>query len=113
MEQKKLFQQARKGSKIINVFIRFSGDEILVGKLILDNRLIYFKYDDDFINLGLNLSPFKLKYTNEIQVAAPDPFNGIFGVFDDSLPDGWGMLLLNRALEKKGLSINDINILDQ
>lgn len=113
MKQKKLTQPARKGSKLINVFIRFSGDEFFVGKLILDNRLIYFKYDDDFINLGLNLSPFKLKYTNEIQVAAPDPFRGIFGVFDDSLPDGWGMLLLNRALEKKGHSINDINILDQ
>ena len=39
----KLTQRARKGSKLINVFIRFSGDEILVGKLLLDNRLIYFK----------------------------------------------------------------------
>lgn len=100
-------------NKQLNVFIRFSSDEILVGKLILDNRLIYFKYEEDFINLGLNLSPFKIKFNNEIQIASPVPFHGIFGVFDDSLPDGWGMLLLNRALEKKGLSINEINILDQ
>ena len=113
MEQRKLTRLASIGSKLINVFIKFTGDEILVGKLLLDNRLIHFKYDDDFINLGMNLSPFKLKYNTEIQVAAPNPFHGIFGVFDDSLPDGWGMLLLNRALEKKGLSLNDINILDQ
>jgi len=111
--KKKRTPQAPKGSKLINVFIKFSGDEILVGKLILDNRLIYFKYDDDFINLGMNLSPFKLKYDDSIQVADSAPFHGIFGVFADSLPDGWGMLLLNRALEKKGLSLNDINILDQ
>ena len=111
--KKKLTPQAPKGSKRINVFIKFSGDEILVGKLILDNRLIHFKYEDDFINSGMNLSPIKLKFNNEIQVAAPTPFRGIFGVFDDSLPDGWGMLLLNRALEKRGLSLNDINILDQ
>lgn len=110
---KKLISQAPLRSKLINVFIKFSGDEILVGKLILDNRLIHFKYDDDFLNLGINLSPFKLKYNNEIQVANPSFFNGIFGVFDDSLPDGWGMLLLNRSLEKEGLSLNDINILDQ
>ncbi len=113
MMSKKNTSSLHKGNKQLNVFIRFTGDEIFIGKLILDNRLIYFKYDSAFLNLGLNLSPFKLKYNNEIQVAAPDPFHGIFGVFDDSLPDGWGMLLLNRALGKKGLSLNDINILDQ
>jgi serine/threonine-protein kinase HipA len=113
MKKNESISQEQSGSKLINVFIKFSGDEILVGKLILDNRLIHFKYDDQFLNLGLNLSPIKLKYDDSIQVADPDPFHGIFGVFDDSLPDGWGMLLLNRSLEKKGLSLNDINVLDQ
>lgn len=99
--------------KLIDVSIKFSNDEIAVGKLILDNRLVYFKYNDEFLALGLNLSPLKLQFDTSIQVADPEPFHGIFGVFDDSLPDGWGMLLLNRALEKQGLSLNDINILDQ
>lgn len=99
--------------KFIDVSIKFSNDEIAVGKIILDNRLVHFKYNDDFLALGLNLSPIKLQFDNSIQIADPDPFHGIFGVFDDSLPDGWGMLLLNRALEKQGLSLNDINILDQ
>jgi serine/threonine-protein kinase HipA len=99
--------------KFIDVSIKFSNDEIAVGKLILDNRLIHFKYNDEFLTLGLNLSPIKLQFDNSIQIADPDPFHGIFGVFDDSLPDGWGMLLLNRALEKQGSSLNDINILDQ
>jgi len=105
--------QAAIGNKVIAVFLKFSDEEISVGKLILDNRLVYFKYDDDFVNRGINLSPFRLKFNTEIQVADPDPFHGLFGVFDDSLPDGWGMLLLNRALEKKSLSLNDINTLDQ
>lgn len=113
MKQHKLIQQTNIGSKLINVFIKFTGDEVLVGKMLLDNRVIHFKYDEDFLKLGMNLSPFRLKFNNEIQVADPDPFHGIFGVFDDSLPDGWGMLLLNRALGKKGLSLNEINILDQ
>jgi len=99
--------------KLINVSIKFSGDEIEVGKLILDDRLVHFKYNDEFIALGLNLSPIKLQFDTSIQIATPDPFQGIFGVFDDSLPDGWGMLLLNRVLEKQGVSLNDINILDQ
>lgn len=100
-------------NKLINVFIQFSGDKIKVGKLILHDRLVHFKYDDKFLEQGLNLSPIKLEFDNRIQIAKPDPFHGIFGVFDDSLPDGWGMLLLNRALEKLELSLNDINILDQ
>ncbi|WP_340073711.1 type II toxin-antitoxin system HipA family toxin [Leptobacterium sp. I13] len=99
--------------KRINVSIKFSGNEIAVGKLILDNRKVHFKYDDEFLAHGFNLSPIRLEFDNSIQIANPDPFHGIFGVFDDSLPDGWGMLLLNRALEKEGLSLNDINILDQ
>lgn len=110
MTKKKGMPQA---IKQINVFLKFSEDAIPVGKLILDNRLIYFKYDDDFIKTGMDISPFKLTFNNEIQVAPPIPFDGTFGVFDDSLPDGWGMLLLNRALEKKGLSLDDISILDR
>jgi len=102
-----------KSNTLINVSIKFSGDEIKVGKLILDNRLVHFKYNDAFLARGLNLSPIKLAFNNSIQIANPEPFHGLFGLFDDSLPDGWGMLLLNRALEKKGLSLNDINILDQ
>ena len=101
------------GIKKLNVFIQFDKEEIAVGKLILENRLIHFKYNDEFLDSGLNLSPFKLKFNNTIQVADSVPFHGIYGLFDDSLPDGWGMLLLNRALEKKGLSLNDMNILDQ
>jgi len=61
MKKKKITHQASKGNKVINVFIRFTGDEIPVGKLILDNRRIHFKYDSAFLNLGMNLSPFKLK----------------------------------------------------
>lgn len=113
MDQEELKQNEYKASKQIDVFIKFSRDEILVGKLILDRRLVYFKYDKEFLNQGINISPFKLDYNDKIQIAPPTPFYGIFGVFADSLPDGWGMLLLNRALEKKGLSLNDINILDQ
>jgi len=106
-------KKRRAQKNIINVSIQFSETKIEVGTLIMENRLVHFKYKDEFLTRGMNLSPIKLQFNNSIQIANPDPFQGIFGVFDDSLPDGWGMLLLNRALEKKGLSLNDINILDQ
>jgi len=99
--------------KHLAVSIQFSEDEIEVGKLILDKKLVHFKYNDDFLKLNMNLSPIRVQFDNSIQIANPTPFKGLFGLFDDSLPDEWGVLLLNRALEKKGETLGDINILDQ
>jgi len=36
-------------------------------------------------------------------VAKPEPFCGNFGIFEDSLPDGYGRYLLNRVFKKSGL----------
>lgn len=40
-----------------------------------------------------------------------EPFEGGFGIFADSLPDGWGRLLLDRILLKNYLDPYDIDIL--
>ena len=37
----------------------------------------------------------------------------MFGVFNDSLPDGWGRLLLDRSLSAKGIDITRITPLDR
>ena len=88
----------------ITVSIRFDSSDIEVGELISEGRDIYFKYFTDFISLGLEISPLKLKLNNQIHQAEAQPFDGLFGVFADSLPDGWGKLLLDRALTAKTLA---------
>jgi serine/threonine-protein kinase HipA len=40
-------------------------------------------------------------------------FDGLHGVFNDSLPDGWGRLLLDRTVEKHGLRRGQLNKLDR
>jgi hypothetical protein len=50
----------------------------------------------------LNLSPIKLPFSGDISSADKQSFDGLFGVFNDSLPDGWGRLLLDRSLFAKG-----------
>lgn len=84
-----------------------------VGELVLTGRKIYFQYFNEFLNTGLNLSPLKLPFTMEIASADQQPFEGLFGVFDDSLPDGWGRLLLDRHLSSQGVNLNTINPLDR
>jgi serine/threonine-protein kinase HipA len=101
------------GTTKISVSICFDLTEIKVGELVSDNKRIYFKYDADFIELGINISPFKLLINSKIQVTDQLPFDGLFGVFADSLPEGWGRLLLDRKLISKGIPIVDINPLDR
>jgi serine/threonine-protein kinase HipA len=99
--------------KKIIVSIQFNVTEIEVGELISEGRDIYFKFYTDFIAKGLEISPLKLKLNNEIQKADTKPFDGLFGVFADSLPDGWGALLLDRSLTAKGIDTSKITNLDR
>jgi serine/threonine-protein kinase HipA len=99
--------------KKIIVSIQFSKNEIELGELISEGRAIYFKYYTDFINKGIEISPIKLKLNTIINKADAIPFDGLFGVFADSLPDGWGKLLLDRALTAKGIDISNMTMLDR
>jgi serine/threonine-protein kinase HipA len=84
-----------------------------VGTLVRDERKIYFRYHEDFLQKGHSLSPFKLPFTEGIQTPSVTFFDGLFGVFSDSLPDGWGRLVIDRALQTRGKSLDEITILDR
>ena len=99
--------------KKIIVSIKFSKNEIELGELVSEGRDIYFKYYTEFISKGIEISPLKLKLNTIINKADTIPFDGLFGVFADSLPDGWGKLLLDRALTAKGMDISNMTMLDR
>ena len=95
------------------VSIDFGVNELQVGELIKEGRGIYFKYYTEFIKTELELSPFNLPLKEAIYTAPAQPFEGLFGVFSDSLPDGWGRLLLDRTLAAKGILLQDITPLQR
>ena len=97
----------------LEVYLRFTDTPITVGQMVVDNETIFFKYDAAFIERGLAISPFKLKLSEAILTPETTIFDGLFGVFNDSLPDGWGRLLLDRTLLSKGISLNQITPLDR
>ena len=78
---------------------------ITVGYLaeVQDDR-IAFQYDDAWEKNGFSISPFSLPLSNQIYINSKDNFGGIYGVFHDSLPDGWGELLVKRMLAKMGVN---------
>ena len=72
-------------------------DNRLVGTLALTaNHKVVFQYDDSWLEQGFSISPFSLPLENQVFVATKDYFDGLFGVFADSLPDHWGRLLFKR-----------------
>lgn len=97
----------------ITVSIDFGNEELQVGELIQQGRSIFFKYYTDFIQSGIEISPFHLPLGDKIFEAPAQPFEGLFGVFYDSLPDGWGRLLLDRTLTAKGMLLQDVTALQR
>ena len=48
-----------------------------------------------------------------VQDLCKDYFDGLFGVFADSLPDNWGRLLLNRLLRAHGQNPDKLTVLER
>lgn len=86
----------------------------LVGTMALyQNRLAAFEYSGDWLKDGFSISPFSLPLEKKVFMPKIDPFEGLFGVFADSLPDGWGRLLVDRLMRKNGLDPQTIGNLNR
>ncbi len=71
--------------------------------------LTAFEYDPSWIANGFSISPLSLPLRSGVFIPSSDPFDGLFGVFQDSLPDGWGALLLARMLRKEGIDPESVS----
>lgn len=86
----------------------------LVGRLALTkDGLCAFEYSAEWLNSGFSISPFELPLRSGVFIAKPRPFEGGFGVFDDCLPDGWGLLILDRYLQQNSTNPHTLSLLDR
>jgi serine/threonine-protein kinase HipA len=72
---------------------------------------VAFSYDADWLKNGFSISPFSLPLESKVFIPGTDCFEGLFGIFADSLPDAWGRLLMDRMLKEQGAE--DVNVLDR
>ncbi len=89
------------------------GRRLKVGRLAAKDGEVLFEYDAQFLETGLALSPFKLPLRPGVAIGDPGKFGGLMGLFDDSLPDGWGRLLMDRRAVKAGLAPAAMGPLDR
>lgn len=98
----------------IRVGLNFTADQIIpVGRLALNRGKIYFEYDRAFLTTGLELSPRHLPLRSGVIAFDNGLFEGLPGLFNDSLPDGWGRLLLDRFVKAQGYDSGLLTPLDR
>lgn len=91
-----------KESKVLEVYL--SGRH--VGTLAeTSDHMVAFEYSEEWIQKGFSISPLSLPLRNGVFIPKKyEAFDGLFGVFADSLPDGWGRLLVDRMLKKNNIN---------
>ncbi len=99
--------------KEVKVGINFGDAVMPVGRLAMRERVIYFEYDRTFIERGVEISPLRLPLKSGLTSFDNSLFEGLPGVFNDSLPDGWGRLLFDRFARTQGIVPSEITPLDR
>lgn len=97
----------------IQVGLNFGAGVIPVGRLASHESKIYFEYDKSFLESAPELSPIRLPLKPGLSSFDYYLFEGLPGIFNDSLPDGWGRLLFDRYLRSLGVLPANVSALDR
>jgi serine/threonine-protein kinase HipA len=98
----------------LEVRLEHAPDDVeLVGHLVLHQRQIAFEYKAEFIERRPTISPLRLPLRVGLHSASESHLRGLFGVFDDSLPDGWGRLLMDRTFLARSIRPAELTALDR
>jgi serine/threonine-protein kinase HipA len=90
-----------------------TGQQVRVGELAQNRQGVFFQYDADYLAQFSSISPYGLSWDASLQLAPRDPHGGLPGVFADSLPDGWGLLLMDRVFRQQGVLPAQVTPMDR
>lgn len=99
--------------KKLTVRCRAWGEDWPLGTLADDGEHILFEYSPEAIERGIEFSPLNLPLRKGAFGDFPTFLWRIPGLWADCLPDGWGLLLMDRLFRKQGLTTSQISILDR
>lgn len=86
-----------------------------IGTILLKDTVVYFEYDEGFKTSGLEISPIKLPLSlNGVYTNNDDRyFEGLAGVFHDTLPDKFGTKVIERYFESKNIPPHELTIIQK
>lgn len=99
--------------KKLFVYYNGWGERWLLGTLADNGDELLFEYSPEALRQGLELSPRHLMLRGQAYGGFPAHLQRLPGLIADSLPDGWGMLLMDRFFRKNGLTPATLSPLDR
>ena len=84
-----------------------------IGTLAAQRRSLYFEYADSFLSDPHHLSPYYLSPETSFHEFKESAHLNIWGLFEDSLPDGWGLLLMDRFFQSQGIPPQKLSVLSR
>lgn len=86
-----------------------------IGTILLKDGVVYFEYDKEFKSSNLEISPLKLPLSlNGVYTNNDDRyFEGLSGVFHDTLPDKFGTKVIERYFESKNIPPHELTIIQK
>ena len=102
-----------KNEKKVHVFLNLSTPKLKIGTLVQKNKKIFFEYDYKFLKSTLELSPYVLPLKEGVFECSDSTFEGLWGLFNDSIPNGLEQLIVDEYLKKENIDPLDITPLDR
>ena len=84
-----------------------------VARVAFAERTAQLEWTPEVIAAHLQVSPTLYPPERGLQAARSREFEGLHGFLADSLPEGWGHLLMRRRLSKLGINIDALTPLDR
>ncbi len=100
-------------NRIESLVVKYHQQTVGTLALNVDGKLCTFEYDKQWLMDGFSISPLELPLKPGLFIAQSTPFHGNFGIFEDSLPDGYGRYLLHKALLKEEVNDFDMSAIDK
>ena len=99
----------------LNVALAFDATRprLPVARLAMADRVAQLEWAEPVITARLPVSPLFYPPERGLHAARGGEFDGLHGFLADSLPEGWGQLLMRRQLSKLGVNIDTLTPLER
>jgi serine/threonine-protein kinase HipA len=97
----------------LDVVFRGWGQHWVLGTLAQSGAQILFEYSRDALDRGVKHSELSVPLAPQTYTRMPTWFGGLPGFVADALPDGWGLMLMDRVFRKAGRDPATLTPLDR
>lgn len=98
---------------ILKISVSLDGRAVGIIQMTPERDRCVFEYDKEWIATGFSLSPLELPLRTGLFYSKENSFGGGFAAFEDSMPDGYGLYLLDRMLRREGSSLDELSPLQR